>query len=282
MRQRRRYAEEHDNQDRWLVSYADFVTLLLAFFVVMYAISSVNEGKYRVLSDTLNAIFQVRDRSASIVNLGAPARTPVAIPHAEYPGAEVGKSSLSSSRAEAEAALQQAEQDPTQAIEDPNIMAQAVHEALAAVVSRGWVDVKQGAEWVEVEMKSQILFASGSAALASEAVPVLSEVAKALNEFSNPLQVEGYTDNTPIGTAQFPSNWELSAARAASVVHLFSTLGVSPSRMAAVGYGEFRPKAENADAAGRQQNRRVVVRISTRALDLPKQAAPASGVPATD
>lgn len=263
MRSRRHHAEEHENHERWLVSYADFITLLFAFFVVMYAISSVNEGKYRVLSDTLDAAFRARDRSASIINIGVPPRTPVPNPNASHPGAEVGDPSPT-----IETELEDLGREPTgtgRAFEQrPEVMAQRVREALSELVRKGTVTVTQGGEWVEVEMRSQILFDSGSAQVRREALPVLREVAKAVGRFSNRLQVEGYTDNTPVRSAMFASNWELSSMRAASVVRVFSDASVAPERMAAVGYGEFRPKAGNETPQGRQQNRRVVVRISTR------------------
>jgi len=274
-RTRRHHAEEHENHDRWLVSYADFITLLFAFFVVMYAISSVNEGKYRVLSDTMVAVFQARDRSSSVVNIGAPARTPVPNPDSNYPGAQVGDPSASTTSELEEAARDPTDEASTAApISNPKVMARKVHEALSGLASKGIVAVTEGGEWVEVEMKSQILFDSGSAKLTSAAIPVLTEVAGAVNKFSNTLQVEGYTDNAPISTMLFPSNWELSAARAASVVHLFSKLNVDPVRMAAVGYGEFRAKVNNDTPEGRAQNRRVVVRISTRAEDHASTSAP--------
>ena len=260
MRSRRHHAEEHENHERWLVSYADFITLLFAFFVVMYAISSVNEGKYRVLSDTLDAAFRAPERSASVVNIGEQARAPIANPDAQYPGAEVGGP-------EAEKVPQEAPTDANatgqEFVKEPEVMAQKVRDALSDLVKKGMVVVTQGGEWVEVEMKSQVLFDSGSARVKNAALPALGEVAKTLAQFDNRLQVEGYTDNAPISTPVFSSNWELSAARAASVVQLFSRTGVAPNRMAAVGYGEYRPKVGNDTPQGRQQNRRVVVRIST-------------------
>ncbi|MCG3203259.1 MAG: hypothetical protein NFCOHLIN_03200 [Gammaproteobacteria bacterium] len=260
MRSRRQHAEEHESHERWLVSYADFITLLFAFFVVMYAISSVNEGKYRVLSDTLDAAFRAPERSANLVNIGEPARAPIVSPNAEFPGAQIG--GPEQERKPHEPAMQ-TDGTGKEFVKRPEVMAQKVREALSDLVKKGIVVVAQGGDWVEVEMKSQVLFDSGSARVKDEALPALREIATTLGRFENRLQVEGYTDNAPIRTPVFSSNWELSAARAASVVQLFSRTGVAPERMAAVGYGEFRPKASNDTPQGRQQNRRVVIRIST-------------------
>jgi chemotaxis protein MotB len=276
MRARRHHEAEHENHDRWLVSYADFITLLFAFFVVMYAISSVNEGKYRVLSDTLDAVFRARERSTSAVNIGAPPRAPLPAPSAEHPGSSTVEPSPG-----IEMELEELGHAPTGSGREferqPQVVAQQLQEALAGLVKKGVATVTQGGEWVEVELKSQVLFDSGSAQVKPDATPMLREVAQSVSQFSNGLQVEGYTDDTPISTAAFASNWELSAARAASVVQLFSANSVDPSRMAAVGYGEFRPKVTNDTPEGRQQNRRVVVRISTREDDRPTTASRVSG-----
>lgn len=276
MRSRRQHAEEHENHERWLVSYADFITLLFAFFVVMYAISSVNEGKYRVLSDTLDAAFRAPERSANLVNIGEQARAPIPSPNVEFPGAQVGGPEQEGRPHEPATQTDGAAQE---FVKQPEVMAQKVREALSDLVKKGMVVVTQGGEWVEVEMKSQVLFDSGSARVKDEALPALGEIAKTLGGFENRLQVEGYTDNAPISTAAFSSNWELSAARAASVVQLFSRSGVAPERMAAVGYGEYRPKASNDTPQGRQQNRRVVVRISTTERGPPGPAG--AGTPGT-
>jgi len=276
MRSRRKHPEEHENHERWLVSYADFITLLFAFFVVMYAISSVNEGKYRVLSDTLDAAFRAPERSATVVNVGEQARAPIVSPNAEFPGAQVGGPEQEGRPQES---ATPGDGGGREFEKRPEVMAQKVRESLGELVKKGLVVVTQGGEWVEVEMKSQVLFDSGSARVKEEALPALGEVARTLGRFENRLQVEGYTDNAPIRTAVFSSNWELSAARAASVVQLFSRTGVAPERMAAVGYGEYRPKASNDTPQGRQQNRRVVVRISTTERGPP--AAAGAGAPGT-
>lgn len=265
---RRKKHEEHENHERWLVSYADFITLLFAFFVVMYAISSVNEGKYRVLSETLNAVFSDPVRSKNPIQIGelsrgegervpepgSPIESPYQIELPEIPN----------------------NQPPPASAEDIktiNDLSQQFSSALSELIESEDVIIKQGEDWLELEIKSSVLFESGEARLARAAVPIIGEIADILQTAANPIQVEGFTDNNPINTPRFPSNWELSAARAASVVHLLDRYGIQPDRMSAIGYGEYKPIADNDTEAGRQKNRRVVLVVlgrdgSRRSLDV--------------
>ena len=134
-------------------------------------------------------------------------------------------------------------------------------KALAPLIEQNLISVRRSELWIEVEIHSDILFQTGSASLDQGARQTLALLAGVLRTTPNGVRVEGYTDNQPIATAQFPSNWELSAARAASVVHLFADQGLDPGRLAMVGYGEFRPRADNSSEAGRNANRRVVLII---------------------
>jgi chemotaxis protein MotB len=268
MARRRRHQEEHENHERWLVSYADFITLLFAFFVVMYAISSVNEGKYRVLSDSLNAVFADPshiDRrlpalaSNAITENSEPAVIPSPLP--VQPPREGG-------RAEDENSI--------------DALEERLGITLENYVSEGLVEIARVGDGLQVLIKSKLLFDSGSAQLARGALAALRDLAAVLKPLPNPVQVEGHTDNVPISTLQFPSNWELSAARAASVVHFFSRLGIHPDRLSAIGYGEFRPVASNATEEGRARNRRVTVMLQpapavpwAEGPALPEPAAPA-------
>jgi chemotaxis protein MotB len=127
---------------------------------------------------------------------------------------------------------------------------------------------------LEVEIRTDILFPSGVATLSDKAYPALDALAATLNKHPNPLRVEGHTDNRPISTRYYPSNWELSAARAASVVHRFARGGISPSRLSVIGFGEFRPAQPNDTAAGRDANRRVIIVIlSGEGAPVPSDAA---------
>ena len=269
---RKKRQEEHINQERWLVSYADFITLLFAFFVVMYAISSVNEGKYRVLSETLNQAFSEPTRSLEPVQVGDINRSAASFVD------DVNDVSLS--LAQGSITEQASEGNKPKAEEErpaPELFDQAAADELVQVaeeirftlkpfVDEGLVDVRHNPFWVEVDMKSSMLFSSGSAILSREALRALRAVEGILKPIANPVHVEGYTDNVPIRTAAFPSNWELSAARAASVVHFFSRMGIRPDRLAAIGYGEHRPVATNDTDEGRNRNRRVSLIIMANGL----------------
>ncbi|WP_417549169.1 flagellar motor protein MotD [Methylophaga sp.] len=252
---RRKRHEEHENHERWLVSYADFITLLFAFFVVMYSISSVNEGKYRVLSETLESVFSQPTRSTDPIQMGEVSRGQgemVASPgKPDVPDFEIELPELPKERPPIS----------EQNLRTINDISQQLSSALSDLITNEDVSIKQTEDWLEVEINSNFLFASGDARLAREAVPVIGQIADVLAPVSNPLQVEGFTDDQPINTPRFPSNWELSAARAASVVNLLDRFGIEPGRMSAIGYGEFKPITDNETELGRQKNRRVVLVI---------------------
>jgi chemotaxis protein MotB len=275
---RRRKHEEHANHEAWAIPYADLLTLLLAFFVVMYAISSVNAGKYRVLSDSLFAAFRGAPRSMEPIQVGdkqvgtgADTR-----PTVERQGVLEGRAM--SSLAPVPVSLGQPKSAGSPAVEGrlpPQAAAAAaalsrvadeVERAMDSLVKKDMVTVRRSDFWIEVEMRTDILFPSGSAKLAEDAVDIIERLGDVLGPYPNPIRVEGHTDNKPIKTAVFYSNWELSAARAGSVVRVLSSHGVSPNRLAVVGYGEQRPQQPNDTAEGRNANRRVVVVILSTEL----------------
>ncbi len=269
---RKKREEEHINQERWLVSYADFITLLFAFFVVMYAISSVNEGKYRVLSDTLNHAFTEPTRSLQPVQVGEINRSGNTV-IGDKRGISLTDEPVSTIKPlPEENARKKKPKTPAPELFDQAAadelfqVAEEIRFSLKPFVDKGLVDVKHTPYWVEVDMKSSMLFPSGSARLSREALDALRAVVGILKPVPNPVHVEGYTDDVPISTRAFPSNWELSAARAASVVHFFSRQGIRPDRLAAIGYGEHRPVATNETEEGRNQNRRVSLIIMANGL----------------
>ena len=136
-------------------------------------------------------------------------------------------------------------------------VAEAVSDSMRDLINTGIVAVKRNDQYVEVAIRTDILFASGSAELSGRAIPPLDALAATLAPLPNPVRVEGHTDDQPIKTIAFPSNWELSAARAASVVRLLRANGVDPSRLAVMGLAEFRPLEANTTTEGRNANRRV-------------------------
>jgi chemotaxis protein MotB len=140
-------------------------------------------------------------------------------------------------------------------------VADDVAKAMSGLVKKNLVVVRRKQSWIEVEIRTDILYPSGSARLAPSAVDIIQRLADVLARFPNPIRVEGFTDNVPIRTTQFYSNWELSAARAGSVVHVLSDRGVASDRLAVVGFAEQHPVASNLTPQGRNANRRVTVVI---------------------
>jgi len=243
---RRRREQEHENNERWMVSYADFITLLFAFFVVMYSISSVNEGKYKVLTESLIGVFSQTPKTVDPIQIGN--ETPRS-PAPQSP-AELQQPSATGGAAGSAA------QDPLESI------AEAMQEAFGELISIGDLRVHANELWIEIELSSGLLFPSGDALPLDSAFVLVERIAGILAPYDNPIHVEGFTDNVPIRSRVYPTNWELSAARAASVVRMLSAGGIDAGRMAAVGYGEHRPVADNHTAAGRRANRRVVLLVS--------------------
>ncbi len=227
--------ESDEPTDRWLVSYADFITLLFAFFVVMYSISNVNVGKYRVLSDSVMTAFSAQ--SSSPFPIGS--QLGISVQRAPIAVGLIGQTGLVSMKE----------------------TAATLDNRLKKWVKKGMVAVSGNEKWLEIEIQSQLLFKTGDSVLSANAQQVLSELSDVLKTTKNPLYVSGYTDNVPINTGRFPSNWELSSARSASVVRGLAANGINPARMGAIGYGEFRPIVANDSEENRQKNRRVVIRV---------------------
>lgn len=271
---RRVVHEEHINHEAWAIPYGDLITLLLAFFVVMYSISSVNEGKYRAVATSISSAFNGAPKASTPIQPGrepAPSASPSMLdapppkataqpvpPPLPAPAPEQMKPvSAAPPHSEAEDRLAG--------------IADRVEQAMAPLIDRQLMVVRRHRARLEVEIRADILFASGVAALAPQALDPLRNLGGILAGFPNPLRVEGHTDDVPIATAAFPSNWELSAARAASVARLFIDAGVDPRRLAIMGLGEYRPEASNATEDGRNKNRRVklIVLGSAESDDVP-------------
>lgn len=270
---RRHRHEEHQNHEAWAIPYGDLVTLLLAFFVVMYAVSSVNAGKYRVLSDALSAAFRGTPRSPQPIAVGSDPR----LMSERLPISEVNRMFTAGLPAHALLPLPQApgttlsgaprpgSVDPRAADADRqrqlDLMANEVGAVMRQQIEAQRVRVTRRGNAIEVEISTDLLFGSGSALLAPAALAPLGNLADALRPWPNSIRVEGHTDDRSIATLAFPSNWELSAARAASVVRLFTQHGVAAQRLAVIGFAEQRPVQSNRTPTGRNANRRVVVMI---------------------
>ena len=257
---RRRKRAEHDNNDRWLISYADFVTLLFAFFVVMYAISSVNEGKYRVFSDSLSIAFNSKAKSASdtiapneqeqMLKALVDRRT------ARLGGQVVDR--RTASLGERQRKIQDRMKE----------LASGLSQVMAPMIGQRLVSINQTARGVVVDISASTLFRTGDAVLQPDTLEVLRQVAAVLSKEELSIEVEGHTDDIPITTRQFPSNWELSSARASSVVRMLIDNGVAAKRLVAVGLAENQPLMPNDSAEGRARNRRVTITIMSPDAEL--------------
>jgi chemotaxis protein MotB len=260
---RRKKHEDHVNHEAWAIPYGDLVTLLFALFTVMYAMSSVNEGKFRVLSDSMIAAFNGVPKSLQPLNIGE---------HEIGKGGDkplVGITPTALMKIKDQGHNSLVPRDPSRSEGKQSAglpgalirMQRQVQDAMQSLIDAKLVTVRRENMWLEIEINADILFPSGAGGFAPTAEPVLDKLAEVLKPFPNPIRVEGHTDNRPIRTAAFLSNWELSAARAASVVHQFTRQGIDPLRLEIVGFGEFHPREPNATSEGRNANRRVVILV---------------------
>ncbi len=251
------------NHERWLVSYSDFVTLLFAFFVVLYSISQVNENKYKTLSEAMSEVFNDPKRSLKPIQIGelARANTPSVIEQNNVDAAELN-TDTSQGVDGGEGVLNQSAGLPQ--------LSDQFNDEFSDLIDSEIVQVNSNEYWLEISLNNSILFPLGSVNTSASAEKVVSEIADILKPFNNPIQVEGYTDNIAVSSAQFPSNWELSSARAAAILKILVANGVAPERLSAVGYGEHHPIAENDTAAGREKNRRVVLMIAREKANRPQ------------
>ena len=208
---RRRVEDEPENVDRWLISYADFITLMFTFFAALYALSSVDKAKMEEFSGSLNQTFKVIEKP-----------------------------------------IPQIDNQKTVLMED-------IRKVTGDLQG---ITVKNEPRGVVVTFSDSLLFASGSAELKPEIYSVLEKLSKLLSTVPGKVAIEGHTDNVPISSSKYSSNWELSTARAASMLHFFIEKGIDPAKYSIAGYAEFRPLESNATEEGRQKNRRVEIVIT--------------------
>jgi len=256
IRRKKRMRDDVSNHDRWMVSYADFVTLLFAFFVVMYAMSSVNEGKYKALSNSIVDAFSKNDQQGGVIDpiqTGTPPTVFQPIPLDNPTTVEVEK------RRELSEEILKERRNLGQ-------VSDQFKEVLTPFIDDKLVSVKRNDYWIELEMNSEMLFLSGEAELSKKAIPVLKKISEVISALPNAVNVEGHTDNVPIDNIKFRSNWDLSSARATSVVHELIKDGINPVRLSAIGYGEFHPVGDNKVEDGRFKNRRVVLVLMSQAF----------------
>ncbi len=256
----RRHFVEHDNVDRWLVSYADYMTLLFALFVVLYAMAMVNEKQFETITESLGRVFQANE----------------ALPKNKGHGEDIlpVNSSKTNKRLYGDGILEETGPELLEGknelsnIQDSNIgsnltsLEKELHTALYDLVESGYAKLQIDGDWLEIELNSGLLFPSGSASPTNSAKAIMSAIYDVIGDVSNFVRIRGYTDNQPIDTEIFSSNWELSVARATAILTLLERMNMNPARMAIEGYGEYYPIADNNSADGRAKNRRVVIAIS--------------------
>jgi len=254
MRTQKRY-QDRVNHDRWLVSYADLITLLFAFFVVMYSVSSLDERKYRVMSSSVINAFS---------KPGSFLYSPTFIPSIENPSLNITPPKNSgipnANKTESDLGSQQ-EQALVQERDRMKGLARNISDVLAPFIREGEINVVQTKHGISIDISDSVLFSSGDANLTTQSSQVLISLAPILANDIHSIEVEGFTDNQPIKNGLFPSNWELSAVRASSVVRLFVDHGIAGDRLTAIGQGPKMPVADNNTAEGRAKNRRVNITI---------------------
>ena len=254
---RRRRTDAHGGQERWLVSYADFITLLFAFFVVLYASSRSDHKKQAQVSMAIDSAFHTLglfpdplQKASNLKNVSAVSQ---GIPSPDQPVSAVN------------VVMGEQIMAPAKVKEDLDRVQKDLEKMLSNQIADHTVAIKMGKDGLVISLKEAGFFTSGSATPHADTLPVLREIAGALKMTPYDLRIEGHTDNVPIHNGEFESNWELSSARATRLARIFAGTGdIAPERMSASGYAEYHPVASNGDAAGRAQNRRVDLVVKPR------------------
>ncbi len=244
---RRRRPEEHEEHvdESWLLPYADILTLLLALFIVLFASSSINISKYEAIMNSFKTEFTGTNVDSSKQGLSTePPETPTDHAQEEEPPKE--------------------EQPPDEGeTEDPEL--DELKRRMESYIKNNDLDavvtLSESKRGVEITLKDVILFDPGQAILKEHSFKTLNAIIGLLKALPNPISIEGHTDNVPIGNAPYRSNWELSSARASSVLHYFASKNIQESRLQFTGYGEFKPLVPNNTVDNRQSNRRVNIVI---------------------
>jgi len=251
---RKKKHEKEPNHERWLVSYADFITLLFAVFVTLYAMSQTDKKKVEEVMASLRESF-----GYSKLSLGDKPTVIDTAPLMIVPSLKPEIAAVQRPRYAGKAKGGGAGWGKGKATEnDFRSLKAAIDAFIARQGAQGKVSVDITRRGLVVSLKEAGFFDSGSATVKQSSLELLDTVARALAEYGNAIRVEGHTDTVPISTAQFRSNWELSTARATNVVHyLINRHQYDPGNISVAGYGEHRPVADNGTAEGRQKNRRV-------------------------
>lgn len=261
----RRAAVEHDNIHRWLVSYADYMTLMFALFVVLYAMAMVNEKPFDSITESFGRVFQASEEetknrghgdsvlmvNTSKTNVKLYGNGILEVAGPELVDNEKNLSNISDSKVGSNLSSLEKE----------------LHTALYDLVESGFAQLQIDGDWLEIELNSGLLFPSGSSSATHSAEAILTVIYDVIGQASNFIRIRGYTDNQVINTEIYSSNWELSVFRATAILRVLEKLGLNPARMAIEGYGQYYPSADNLTPEGRAKNRKVVVAISKFGLE---------------
>ncbi|MFV1922292.1 MAG: flagellar motor protein MotB [Methylotenera sp.] len=249
---RRPLEDDEDNPERWLVSYADFITLLFAFFVVMYSVSSVNQSKYMKVSSSINTAFS--KTKANEDNSNSPTQT---------------QQKELNTTVQPPSSADKLEQVNSADLASMTTLGKKLSKTLAPWIKAGNARIIQNSRGLRIDIKDIALFTAGSADLTEPAKVMLKDVAAPLTINSHDVLIEGHTDNTPIHiqNAAFFSSWELSAVRASSITSLLNEAGIDKIRLSALGYGPSQPVADNMTEAGREINRHITIIVLYQPLN---------------
>ena len=239
----RRASKSHVSHERWLVSYADFITLMFAFFVVLYSSATANQKKQAQMASSINEAFHALGIFPGSARKPALANGPSGTDKPVMPmNIVMGEDVLA----------------PAPVREDLNRIRRELTQTLSNEVAGHTVSIEMGRDGLVISLREAGFFASGSAAPKPQTLPILRQIAASLANTSYDVRIEGHTDNVPIHTGEFASNWELSTARATSITRVFLDQRlIPPDRLSTAGYAEFHPVASNDTPEGRAKNRRV-------------------------
>jgi len=243
-RKKRRGHEEPENAERWLLTYADLITLLLGLFVILYAMSKLDQAKYNEVAIALNQAFGGKTILADHSGI-----TPIPAPPPQNSSDN---------------------NDEVSSDSDENEISQNINKALEQYIQSAKVSIIENSEGVTIHLLETLLFETGSDNLKPEAQNVLNKLSDLIQNLPNNIRVEGHTDNVPINTIQFPSNWHLSIARSLNTAYYMIQKGVNPQKISILGYSEYKPIRPNDTPEDRAKNRRVDIVIMKLDNDHPE------------
>ncbi|MDD4802946.1 MAG: flagellar motor protein MotB [Syntrophomonas sp.] len=257
-RQKKKKQESDVSMERWMISYADFITLLMVFFIIMYAMSKVDTVKYAAMANSLSVVLS--GQSLSVLDAPGPSLiqgiSGQQLP--EPPG----------QTAATQAQLDEVKKQIQEFINSQQLESSVKDTGQTSTKLGDYIVMTEQERGLVISFKDALLFSSGSDVLNSQARGIIKQVGISLNKVPNFIRVEGHTDNLPINTPKFPSNWELSVLRASNVVHVLAEdAGISPDRLSVIGYGEYRPLVNNVDGLTQSMNRRVDIVVLKKKYD---------------